>query len=154
MIGLQAKIVGAVLVAALIGYLAYQEHRKTRLLAEARVELSAANASLKAERAARDHERKIANAASNQFQSTVTNLQAELSARPLKPVRLRYCPGDNLPASTGTPGGSDAQAQGREHGADAEDSGTDIAPALTDYMLDCQINAAQLEALQGWVRSR
>lgn len=146
-------------VLALAGLLWHDHYLGTRLKssrAETATERQRADnnaAQVLAEKAARAHEQEIARNASQQFQSTVTNLQGELSARPIGPVVIRLPNYPKLPAATGAapaPAGSDAEAAGRLDGTVE----VDIAPALSDAWLDCQVNTAQLEALQGWVLKR
>lgn len=147
-----AAIVGAILLAML----AWQTHRATKAtkaLAASEAALAKSTAQIAAEQAARAHEQEIAKNASNEFQRTVTTLQDELAARPLKPVVIRVPARSSLPQANGAAGaatGSDAEAEGR---LDATVE-VDIAAELTDYALDCQRNSAQLDALQGWVRAR
>ncbi len=136
---------------ALIGLGLYAKHQHDRA-AKLQARAESAEASVIAERKARRHEKEIADAASNQFQSTVSSLQDELSKRPLRPVVIRV-PVSTMPQAGSTaraPSGSDAQTEGRDH----REAEKDIGPELTNYMLDCQINTLQLESLQSWVKSR
>jgi len=145
-------IVGAVL----LGLLAWQTHRckvAEKRATAAEVAMAQAAVQIAAEQAARAHEQEIARNASNQFQTTVTSLQAELAARPLKPVVIRVRDSAAVPEAHGSAGaaaGPDAAQPGRE----LETVEVDIAPGLTTYALDCQRNSAQLDALQRWVRAR
>ncbi len=146
---------GLVFLAALArySYVVKELKQQRRDNAQLELRLATADAQVEAEQKARKHEQEIANAASNGFQTKVTELQAELASRPLKPVVIRLPARTSLPqasGSTGAAGGSDAETQGREHG-EAE---ADITAELTAGWLDCQKNTAQLEALQSWVLAR
>lgn len=140
-------------IAVVIGYLLWRENSLAHKLTASRVEAAQAVANLTAEKEARDHERKIANDASNQFQNTVTSLQTELATRPLKPVIIRVPVRTSLPAANGAATattGSDANPEGRIDGTVEKD----IGPELANAWLDCQMNTAQLTSLQDWVRAR
>lgn len=152
MFGLKSTLIVSAVLLALLAVVVWRNEVVTKKLNAARVELAQANATIEVERAALAHERKIAKEASDGFQRTVSSLQDELAARPLKPVVIRVPVRPSVPAtaSTGAAPGSDAGAEGREHG-EAE---IDITAELTAYSLDCQRNTSQLEALQGWVRAR
>lgn len=143
-----AYLAAVLALAGLLWHDHYETHRANAAAAKANIAI----ASLETERKARAHEKEIADAASSQFQNTVTQLQGELAARPLKPVIIRVPVRAGVPAgdSAGTTSGSHEEAQGRESGT----TEIDIAAELSNYALDCQINSLQLEALQGWVRSR
>jgi|SRR6185436_3074999 len=145
-------IAGGLLLAAL----AWQTHRANSAVkanAILTVQRDAARWQVEQEQKARQHEQEIAKNASNQFQRTVTSLQNELAARPLGPVIVRVRNHPVLPEANGPAGaasGPDDSSPGRESGT-AE---VDIERPITAYGYDCAKVAAQLDALQGWVRAR
>jgi hypothetical protein len=134
-------------IAALIAFLIWKEHVQTRKLNAARVEVSTLKATLDVERKAREHERAIAKKASDEYQA---RLDAIDNAPDLGPVRL--CPRPRVPPTTqaGTSPGTHESPTGHVQEPDE----IDIGPALSDFVEDCEANAAQLESLQGWIRSR
>jgi hypothetical protein len=139
---------------ALIGYLAWREHSLTRKLAEVRVENRSLSNTITTERAARAHELANAKKASDEYQAELDRIRA---APDLGVVRL--CPPPPrvpAPAQGGTARGSDARAAGHVEKPDASDpeAGRDVGPQLSDFVEDCEANAAQLEKLQQWERDR
>lgn len=104
---------------------------------------------------AREHESTIAKEASDAYEKKLAEIHA---STPIGAVRLCHA---THPVSASTPatGQPDDSASGREQGAVEEDTvglsaGPDIGPALDTYGGDCAVVAAQLQALQGWVRAR
>jgi len=148
-IGWQIKAAAALAVAALIGYLMWREHSLTRKLAEVRVELSQANADLRAER---DNTRK-ANEAAQRHQTRADGLEADRRNNPLPAVWVRKCPA-SVPETRATAIPGEA-AQADDTGADAGDrQPVDIGPALDDFATDAEANLIQCEELIRWVKER
>lgn len=113
------------------------------------------NKTLTSEREARAKEKANADDKSNKYQGDLAGIDA---AADLGPVRLCNEP-PRVPttASSAKPaGGSDAATAGRVEVEDAPDpeAGRDIGPELSDFVEDCEANAAQLQRLQEWVRDR
>jgi hypothetical protein len=133
--------------AAFIAFLIWKEHVQTKRLNAARVEVATLTATLDVERKAREHERAIAKKASDEYQA---RLDAIDNAPDLGPVRL--CPRPRVPPTpqAGTSPGTHESPSGHVQEPDA----VDIGPALSDFVEDCEANAAQLESLQGWILSR
>jgi hypothetical protein len=104
-------------------------------------------ASLDVERKARAHEQRIAKEASDDYQKRLAAIDASPD---LGPVRLCKRPRVSPTPEAGTALGSHAEATGHVESEDAPD----IGPALSDFVEDCEANAAQLESLQSWVRAR
>lgn len=133
--------------AALIGYLLWREHSLSRKLTASRYEVSVLQETLTVEREARAHEQKIAKEASDGYQKELARIR---TADDLGPVRL--CKRAQVPKaapSAATPG-PDAASPGHVEEPDA----LDIGPALSDFVEDCEANAAQLNSLQSWILSR
>jgi cell division protein FtsL len=149
-------LIAGLAIVAFLGWHSYKmkELKTTKAeLARKELALDTANAQIAAEQAARAHEQRIAKEASDGFQTKVVELQNELAARPLKPVVIRVRDDKALSASgspTGTTPGPDAETSGRV----VTEVEIDIAPGLTAYAMDCQLNAAQLSSLQEWVMAR
>lgn len=150
---IRVYLIVAALALAAIAYQTYQRKQAERRAEVAEVRADQAEVQVEAEKVARAHEQEIARNASNEFHSHVQALEADLAARPLRPVVIR------VPVSSGVPeassaaraaSGADAEAQGRLN----ESIEIDLAPELTAYSLDCQKNTAQLEALISWTEMR
>ncbi len=147
--GWQLKAGVALAIAALIGYLVWREHSLTRKLAEVRVELRQANATLHAER---ENTRK-ANEAAQRHQRRADTLETDRRNNPLPAVWVRKCPASVPETRAATVPGEAAQAD--DAGADAGDSQpVDIGPALDDFATDAEANLIQCEELIRWVESR
>jgi hypothetical protein len=121
-----------------------------RALPIARAELAQARADITAVKTDAERARRI----SDGYQTDLARVRADLRARPLGVVRVyrKACP--PVPPAVGTVGGPDAPAPGPVAGPPAGDPGPDIGPALQDYAEDAATCAAQLTALQRWVRER
>jgi hypothetical protein len=134
-------------IALAFGGLLLRDHIKTKQLNAARAENTQLTATLETERKAREHERAIAKKASDDYQA---RLDAISAAPDLGPVRL--CKRPRVPAATeaGATSGADEAATRHVEEPDAQD----IGPQLNDFVKDCEANAAQLQALQGWIESR
>lgn len=158
-IRLYAYAAAGLALAALIAF-ATIEHKRANA-ASARAEAYEAKVvevreQLIAEREAREHEKEIANAASNQFQQELAKARRAAVARPLEPVRVCLTKRE-LPAAaaaTLAAGGRDAAPGGDGPREAAEDPGPDLSAALTQFALDCASNEAQVRALQKWIRDR
>jgi hypothetical protein len=105
-----------------------------------------------AERAAVAHELKIAQEASNAFQSDLRRLESERADVPV--VRLCRARPAAVPAASPATERPDAAGTGHVGQAPAVDTGPDIGAQLLEYGIACEANALQLERLQGWVRAR
>jgi hypothetical protein len=136
-------------VAAIGGILAHN-HYLSRKYQATKAELVQANATITAERAAREHELKIAKDASDAYQKDLADLRAARSNDPLPSVVCKRS--RSVPATASTATGSDAAGTGNDAGANEEDR--DIGPLLDDFATACEANLSQLTRLQEWVRSR
>lgn len=103
---------------------------------------------LRAERA----DRARAEAASDAYQSELAGLRA--SPRPTAPVRLcRAAPVPRpKPPAEGTDGTPAAPGSGPQGAGEGATEGPDIGPDLYALADACDVVAARLRALQGWVR--
>lgn len=134
-------------VALFIAGLLWKDHITTKKLNAARAENSQLTATLDIERKAREHERAIAKKASDDYQARLDSISA---APDLGPVRL--CKRPRVPAATEAAAAAGTDESAARHVQ--EQDAPDIGPALNDFVEDCEANAAQLEALQGWIESR
>lgn len=151
---MKVYIYGAIFL-ALVGMAVYAklahdriEHWKTRS--------EQTEATLKAERKARDHERSIAKAATDDHQSRLKSLEDARSSIPTRSVRLCRSPTGWVPAPAESPLGADAGSvpgHPPETRPDPEVS-RDIGPELYQLADEKDKELARCAALQGWVRSR
>lgn len=132
---------------AIIGALLWHDHRLTQKLEATRAELVTANATLSAERAAREHEIANAKEHSDAYEKQLADLRAH---PPIGPVRLCKRPAMPATSTAGAARESDAPTGGRVEEPNEED----IGPAIDGYVNDCEAVAARLDSLQGWIRSR
>ncbi len=155
-----SRIYIALAIAAVLAGILWHDHYLSRKLKESRAQTAhesqradQAEVQVTAERAARAHEQEIATHASNAFHGQIAALQDELSKHPLGAVIIRV-PNSTAVPSTASPAGSASGPDEQTEGRIDSPVEIDIAPELTAGWLDCQMNTAQLEALQGWVRAR
>lgn len=144
------------LAAALAGLLWHDHWLGQRLKAQTaktaveRQRADTMTAQVAAEKAARVHEQRIAQEASNAYQNDLQRIRDESRAKPLR-LPVRAClPGASSAATAAT--GADAAGAGRvEEDAATEDR---LAAVIGEYTEDCEANAAQLNSLIQWARSR
>lgn len=92
-----------------------------------------------------------ANVASNQFQGRVRTLEDQRTGDRFPAVSLCRRPVLRLPQASAALGPDAVAAPDNE---EAPEGDRDIGPALEQYGYECELNAIQLQALQGWVRNR
>ena len=154
MIPLSWKLIGAAVAVAGVLTLAATVHWQYKRAEHWKGRAEVVEATLEAERAARAHEQRIAKEASDGYQAELKRIQAD-ALQPAPVVRLCRRAHASVPEA-GAATGSDAAAPPDDAGGDAGDhqEGVDIGPDLMGFAAACEANAAQLQALQGWVRAR
>jgi hypothetical protein len=144
-------LAGAALLAALswAGFQIRAGQRALEALPIARAETRAALDALETARKDAERNRRISDA----YQTRLEAITADLRAHPLGPVRLCKQASPPVRAPGATPG-TDAPGPGPVAGPPESHPGPDIGPALQAYGEDAARCAAQLTALQRWVRER
>lgn len=154
---LYAYIAAGLLLASLLGYVAYLKHRadKVPVLERTIATERAATAALKAAHA---HERKIAKDATDDHERRLQALSAAAADTPVRSVRLCRSPTGWVPAPVATASGTGAaDTAGREGGAGQGDQagpGPDIGDKLYALADEWDRRAAQCNSLIRWVESR
>ncbi len=136
---LYAYLLIALAVAAAGGYVWWLKGKADQVPVLRR-ELADVQASKLALQIAFDHERKIANEASNAYQAELTRIR---NAPSIGPVRLCRSPTGYVPAPAATPARPDGSAPGRVE----VEVGEDIGPEIVRYGADCEAVSAQLRGL-------
>jgi hypothetical protein len=147
------KLILIGLAVAAIGGILWHDHWISKKYQATKAELVQANATITAERAAREHELKIAKEASDGYQADLKRLEAERVLEPVPVVRLCRKPA-TVSASGPAAVGSDAASTPNDVEAAQTDIGPDIGPALIEYGVQCEANMLQLDRLRQWVESR
>lgn len=149
--GLQAKLIAAGVVLALLGGLLWREKWLVDHLKQSHAETAAARAALATEKANRKTEHEDREKAD----ASVVSLQGELDRiqhTAAEPVSV-YCRPAKLP-SAASQGGSAAGPAGPAIGPGAEEPFQDIGRALSDVWIEHESNDARHRALIDWERVR
>lgn len=140
----------ALALGALVWFARHEHQRANAATARAKV----AEASIVTLRKAHDHERKIAQEASNAYQSDLRRLQSERD----KPLSVRVCkpasPARSVPAGSAAASGSSPTSPLDNGQETAGDIGPEIGDQLLEFGLACEANALQLDRLIEWVHAR